>query len=142
MFIDKVAILTKNAALEFEKMANPVLLQYDLTGSQYKLLKYLYVHPADTVRQVDMERYYSMTHPTAIGLLDQLEKKGYVTRSVNPADKRSRVISLTEKAYKMQEVLIREGDRLEEQFTARLTEDERKSLVGLLQKLLGLNEEE
>lgn len=142
MFIDKVAILTKNAALEFEKMANPVLLQYDLTGSQYKLLKYLYVHPADTVRQVDMERYYSMTHPTAIGLLDQLEKKGYVIRNVNPADKRSRVISLTEKAYKMQEVLVREGDRLEEQFTARLTEDERKSLVGLLQKLLGLNEKE
>ena len=142
MFIDKVAILTKNAALEFEKMANPVLLQYDLTGSQYKLLKYLYAHPADTVRQVDMERYYSMTHPTAIGLLDQLEKKGYVTRSVNPADKRSRVISLTEKAYKMQEILVREGDRLEEQFTARLTEDERKSLVGLLQKLLGLNEKE
>lgn len=142
MFIDKVAILTKNAALEFEKMANPVLLQYDLTGSQYKLLKYLFVHPADTVRQVDMERYYSMTHPTAIGLLDQLEKKGYVTRSVNPADKRSRVISLTEKAYEMQEILVREGDRLEEQFTARLTEDERKSLVELLQKLLGLNEKE
>ena len=142
MFIDRVAILIKKAALEFEKMSNPVLLEYGLTGAQYKLLKYLFAHPAGSVRQVDMERYYSMTHPTAIGLLEQLEKKGYIQRSVNPSDKRSRVITLTDKAYEMQEILTKAGDKLEEKFTAKLTESERKQLITLLQKLMGLDKKD
>ena len=142
MFIDKVAILIKKAALEFEKQSNPVLLEYGLTGAQYKLLKYLFVHPAGSVRQVDMERYYSMTHPTAIGLLDQLERKGYIQRNVNPSDKRSRVITLTDKAYEMQEALIKAGDELEDEFTSKLTGSERKQLIALLQKLMGLDEKD
>ena len=142
MLIDRVAILIKKAALEFEKMSNPVLMEYGLTGAQYKLLKYLFAHPAGSVRQVDMERYYSMTHPTVIGLLDQLEKKEYIQRNMNPADRRSRVITLTDKAYGMQEILTKAGDQLEDEFTAKLTESERKQLIALLQKLMGLDRQE
>jgi hypothetical protein len=39
MNLDKAAILVKKAALEFDKISNPHLADYDLTSSQFKMLK-------------------------------------------------------------------------------------------------------
>lgn len=136
MKYDKVAILVKKAVLIFEKIANPLLQEYDLTDSQYKILKYLFLNQTEAVRQVDLERYYSMTHPTTIGLLGTLERKGFIIRKPNPEDARSRIICLTDKAISMEEHLLGMGDTLEKQFTMALTEEERVQLVGLLQKLM------
>lgn len=133
---DKVAILTKKIALEFERLSNPALQEYNLTGAQYKILMYLFRHQDKQVRQVDLEKYFSLTHPTTIGLLEQLEKKGFVRRQRNPRDARSRIVILTEQSVRMQEELEQMGDSLEKRLTAALTEEERLLIVGLLQKLL------
>ena len=63
MKIEKVAILVKKASLEFDKISNPLFLVHDLTAAQYKILKYLYMHQDKTVKMVDLEKYYSLTHP-------------------------------------------------------------------------------
>lgn len=97
--------------LVFEKLSNPILQEYNLTGAQYRILKYLFLHQEETVRQIDLQRYYALTHPTTIGLLDQLEKKGFVRRKVNPEDARSRVITLTEYALQKQKELEQIGER-------------------------------
>ena len=139
MNIDRVAILVKKAALEFDKISNPVFAEYDLTASQYKILKYLYAQPTRKARVVDLERQYSMTHPTAIGLLDNLEKKGFIVRTVNPDDARSRLIALTEKADAMQDELEALGNTLDARLTSRLTARERDQLTRLLKKLLEIS---
>ncbi|MDE7479392.1 MAG: MarR family transcriptional regulator [Lachnospiraceae bacterium] len=133
---DKVAILTKKTALEFEKISNPVLQEYNLTYAQYKILKYLFSHQKDQVRQVDLEKFYSLTHPTTIGLLEQLEKKGFVQRQTNPSDARSRIITLTNQSLEMKDELENIGEILEMKLTAALTKEEKIQLVRLLQKLL------
>ena len=107
---DKVTVLLKIAALEFEKMANPMLAQCNITQAQYKIIRYLYTHINEPVRQVDIEKYYSRTTPTALGLLDTLEKKGLITRHQNPNDRRSRIITLTEKAIEQQKKLLNTVD--------------------------------
>lgn len=136
MNTNKVTILVKKAALEFDKISNPIFDGYDLTASQYKVLKFLYAQPSRTARVVDIEKYYSLTHPSTIGLLDNLEKKGFITRVRNPNDARSRIISLTEKADNMQNELEGLGNTLENKITENLTETEKAQLVSLLQKLL------
>jgi len=138
MNVNKVAILVKKAALEAEKVQNPILQSYDLTVSQYKILKYLYNAPKDSVRLVDLEVFYSMTHPATIDILKLLERKGFTRRIANPEDGRSRIVSLTEKAYQMQSELENLGDVMEEAVTKNLTAKERKDLVRLLQKMLGI----
>ena len=140
MNIDRVAILVKKAALEFNKLSNPVLAEYDLTVSQYKVLKFLYAQPTRTARVADIERQYSMTHPTTLGLLDYLEKKGFIARVPNPNDARGKLAALTEKAEAMQTTLEAVGDALEDRLTSRLTAKEKARLVRLLKKLLGLDE--
>ena len=137
MNIDKVAILVKKAALQAEKMQSPILQEYDLTVAQYKFLKYLYRAPKDSVRIADLENQYSMTHPAAIDILKVLEKKGYTTRIVNPEDARSKIVSLTDKAYAEQKKLETLGDEMECAVTANLTKEEKTELVRLLKKLIG-----
>ena len=136
MFSEKAVILIKKASLEFDKIANPILQEHNLTGAQYKIVKYLLMHKDENVRQIDIEKYYSLTHPTAIGLLDKLEEKGFVKREVNPNDGRSRIITLTDMAISKQAELIEVGDLLESELTCGLSKTERNQLIGLLDKLL------
>lgn len=137
MNINKIAILIKKAALEAEKVQMPILQSHDLSVAQYKFLKYLYNAPKDSVRIVDLETYYSMTHPAAIDILKVLEKKGYTTRNVNPEDARSKIVSLTDKAYLEQRELEGLGDKMEESVTKNLSEEEKKEMIRLLHKLMG-----
>ena len=137
MNTDKIAILIKKAALEAEKVQMPILQSHDLSVAQYKFLKYLYNAPKDTVRVVDLETYYSMTHPAVIDILKVLEKKGYTQRIVNPEDARSKIVVLTEKAYDEQKELEGLGDIMEEAVTKKLTDNEKKEMIRLLHKLMG-----
>ena len=136
MQLDKIAILAKKVTLEFLKIADPYLKQYDLTGAQYRILKYLLVHDGEDVRQVDLERYFSLTNPTTTGLVDQLVKKGFVTREANPNDARSRLLALTDEAREMKDLLYSIGDELENRLTVALSDDEKAQTVALLKKLL------
>ena len=136
MKTEKVGVPVKCISLEFEKLLNPRLMKYDLTVSQYKLLGYLFRHKADTVIQADMEKFFSMTHPTTSGLIKQLTKKGYVVRKKNPGDARSRVIMLTDKALEMEETLTGIADAANSELTSSLTGEEREALILILNKVL------
>ena len=137
MNIDKIAILIKKAALEAEKAQMPILQSHDLSVAQYKFLKYLYSAPKDSVRIVDLEMEYSMTHPAAIDILKVLEKKGYTRRVVNPEDARSKIVSLTDKAYAEQYALEDLGDEMEEAVTKNLSAGDKKEMIRLLHQLMG-----
>jgi len=141
MLKNKVAILVKKASLEFDKLSNPIFARYNLTGSQYRVLKYLYITESRTARVVDLEREFSMTHPTTLGLLSQLEKKGFTQRVDNPEDARGKLVALTPKAEEMEKELFQLGEEIEIKLTELLSEEEREELVILLRKLLGISEE-
>ena len=138
---NRIAILIKKLSLEIDKLSNPILEPYDLTNSQFKILKYLLMTPEGTVRQVDIEHYFSMTNPTVTGLVHTLEKKGLIERKVNPADSRSKILIPTQRTLEMKDLLYSLGERLEAELTHTLTHDERQELLRLLNKLLR-NEEE
>ena len=94
---DKIAILIKRLSLEIDKLSNPILEPYDLTNSQFKILKYLLMSPPESVKQVDIEHYFSMTNPTVTGLVQKLEKKGMIERKINPQDSRSKILCPTQR---------------------------------------------
>lgn len=136
MRTDKVAVLIKKTALVIDKFANQVLVPFDLTNTQYKIMKYLYANQDLPVRQADIEAKFSMTNPTVTGIIQNLEKKGFIIRAENPADKRSKLLVLTEQGLEMKEKLYQAGETIERQATANLTEEECDQLVRLLRKML------
>ena len=141
MKTDKAAILIKKAALEFDRLSNETLEKYGLTIAQFKIMKFLYEEADNGVRIVDLEKYYSLSHPTTIGIVQNLEKKGLVSYRENPGNARSRFIAPTEKAMEMKDELEGIGSGLESELTKNLSEKERMRLIALLQKMMGLKEE-
>ncbi len=76
-------------------------------------------------------------NPSSISeFVDLLEGGGYITREVDPSDKRATLISLTEKgrarAYELED---EKKDRYTKLFEV-LTEDEKQELLKLLEKLM------
>ena len=140
MFNEKVVILIKKISLEFDKIANPILQDLNLTVAQYKIVKYLLLRQNEDAIQQEIEKFFSLTHPTTIELLEKLEEKGFVTRIKNPADGRSRIIRLTEMALSKRDELIEVGNILESKMTEGLNNAETKQLMKLLEKMLsGIN---
>ena len=135
----KIVILLKIISKQINREMTPVLSEYDLTASQYGIIKYLYKRDPQATRITDIKRKFSMSHPTVIGLIGQLEKKGYLERIRDPEDGRSKLLMLTAKAKRSQRELEMIGDRLEADFTCALSDDEKDALKQLLLKLL--NEE-
>lgn len=122
--------------IQFDKLANQVLKPYNLSISQYKVLNYLYRFPPFTVRQVDIEEFYFITNPTVTGILHTLEKKGLIERKINPNDERSKVISLTDKAYDIKDEMLEIGVTIDRILSESLDPDEKKQLVDILMKIL------
>ena len=141
MDIDRVAILVKKASLEFDKLANPIFKDYDISPAQYKVMKYIYDEYESGVRLVDLERYCSMTHPTAIGLVNNLEKKGFLEYKDNPNHARSRLIFPTKKALKMEKELEQAGKEIDNMITSNLSKKEKEELTYLLKKMLHIENE-
>ena len=77
-----------------------------------------------------------MTNPTVTGILNNLEKNGWVRRIQNANDARSKLIKLTDKALNEKKIFIELGENLEKKFLAGLNDDEQKQLNDLLNKLL------
>lgn len=109
----RISILVKRSSLVFDKLANQLLMPYDLTGSQFKILMLLYHRPEGSVRQADLEAKFSMTNPTVTGLVQKLEGKKLVRRAPHPVDKRSKVLVLTERAMALREELLALADEME-----------------------------
>lgn len=133
---ERVSMLIKKTSLIVEKKTNAVLAPYELTNAQFRILMLLYHKRDKSIRQIDIENAFAMTNPTVTGILNNLEKKGLVQRLDNPDDKRSKLISLSDRAFEMIPVLDSLGETIEEQVTSVLSDEEKTELATLLKKIM------
>ena len=89
------------------------------------------------VRQKDVASEIGINPSSLSEQINRLEADRYIERTANPEDRRSTLISLTEKgkarAYEVQD----ERQRTANELFANLTEEEKDTLLALLDKLLG-----
>lgn len=136
---EKVAILIKKTSLIIDKYSNQILSPYDLTNTQYKILMMLFHYPNKEIRQIDIEKKFSLTNPTVTGIIKNLEKKGLVERIINSNDKRSKIVKVTKLAISKQKEIEEIGESLEKKISSELTEEEYVMLSNLLLKVLATN---
>jgi DNA-binding MarR family transcriptional regulator len=72
-----------------------------------------------------------------VALLDQLEARGYVCRRLDPADRRVRLVELTEAGHAVLERAVEIGVRIEAALCQGFDVDQRESLISNLQKVAG-----
>lgn len=90
----------------------------------------------DAPSQQDLARRISVNRTIMVRLIDRLEDAGYVTRTRNPANRRTYVLSLTSSGRAALTGLRQEVARRDERITAGLTPAEQRRLNELLSRLL------
>lgn len=110
------------------------LRRYDVTFAQLGLL-HLLKENNGRMQQKAIEDTYGVRHTTVIGILQRMERKGFVTVTVDPEDRRRRIVMLTPDAAGFFEEADKRRDEMEHKLTNALSPDERACLLELLRKL-------
>ena len=133
-------LLGRCAHLAKERM-DARLKAYDVTPAQIHVLHYLY-HHQNTAPQCEVTQHLKVKPSTAAGILDRMEERGLVARTVSGTDARRRLITLTEKGCALQSDCQRIFLETEELMMADLTAEERETLFGLLLRVITNLEED
>ena len=109
--------------------------RYDVTPVQTHVLLYLQRHGGQ-VPQQELAEYLRVKPSTAGGVLDRMEEKGLVRRSVSGKDARRRFITLTEKGAEQQALFQRSFLDAEEAMVRGFSAEEREALLSLLNRVI------
>ncbi len=115
----------------------------DVSFAQGGVTRYLYNNSNQPVYQRDLEIRFGIRRSTVTGILQGLEKNGYIDRLSVPGDGRMKQIILTEKGRKMEEDIRASMEHCEGVFRKNLDEEEVVRLLGLMEKIrANIREEE
>lgn len=132
---DSIALLIKIINEAFEKRANRILRQYNLTFSQARILICLSIEGDEGHSLKELEKVFHVTQQTVAGTVSRLEEKGLVTAFAEKNDKRIKNVRLTESGKHAIRQIGREIRELENWLETGLELQERTDIRILLRKL-------
>ncbi|HEY8392513.1 MAG TPA: MarR family winged helix-turn-helix transcriptional regulator [Capillibacterium sp.] len=107
-----------------------------LTGVQGWIIGYLYAHrDGPDIFQRDLEKAFKIRRSTATGLLQAMERKGFITREPVGYDGRLKRLRLTPKAITHHELILEKIQEVEERLRRGLSEEEVNTFYQLMEKL-------
>lgn len=109
---------------------------YDVTPVQSHALLYLSRHCEEDITQRDLERAMSLKPSTINGIVDRLLEKEYITRCPSPRDGRCRLLRLTDTGQALVDSFRAALEQTDRTVLADLTEEEQKTLEGLLHRII------
>ena len=109
--------------------------QYDVTPVQTHVLLQLH-RSGGQADQRELTGLRRVKPSTMNGILDRLEEKGLVQRSVSGSDARRRLVTLTEKGAEQQARFQRCFLETEEAMVRGFTPAERETLMSLLERVI------
>lgn len=118
-----------------EADANRALEQYGITCSQARVLTYLLKRQDKVTIQKDIENYFEIKHPTVIGILQRMEAKGLIVSTVDPSDKRQKIITLTDSAFELEKTIADHVEDAEQRMAEGMTKEELDTIKNLLYKV-------
>jgi DNA-binding MarR family transcriptional regulator len=111
----------------------PLLAAHGLSMWAYIALSYLARQPAGTQLALAEGIRYDKTR--LIGLLDELERDGLITRKPDPSDRRARTVNLTPAGKKRHAAAQADVRAMEDEFLGDLSATERDRLLRVLARL-------
>ncbi|MFP4445773.1 MAG: MarR family winged helix-turn-helix transcriptional regulator [Desulfosudaceae bacterium] len=129
-----VCFLLSRAAQAAQKELRLLLEPYGLTPAQYLIIECLWVVDRLSPKRLgELLRYDSAT---LTGLIDRLEKGGFVVRQPNPDDRRAILVCLTEKGKAMKAELRALRFAVNEELMKIFPEDQRERFKQALVSMI------
>jgi len=108
----------------------------EVTPIQVMLLFFLQKNNGSSLTQISQG--LMLENPTVTGLIDRLEKLGYVKRSDHPDDRRVYLVHITEKGNKVANkalpIIKKLNEQIKEGYSKREIDDFKKVLIGAFNK--------
>jgi DNA-binding MarR family transcriptional regulator len=123
----------RRAALSIIEVFLQRMAPYQLRPVDFSVLSVIAHNPGVTSRQLCTT--LGILPPNFVGLLSNLEKRALVQRTQHPSDKRAVSLLLTPEGKKLMQKAEQTAQSLELDASSRLTIEERKTLILLLQKI-------
>jgi DNA-binding MarR family transcriptional regulator len=117
------------AALFLESVAD-----YDVTTTQYGAL--VVISARGLIDQIGLARLLGLDRSTAGLVIANLERRGTIARTTDPADKRRRVLTLTPAGKQLLEDIATAASRVPERELSIFTQAEAEEFVRLLKKFV------
>lgn len=106
-----------------------------ITGNNGWIIGYLAENEGRDIYQKDLEEHFTITRSTASKVLRLMEQKDLIQRQAVAQDARLKKIVLTEKAWKIRELMREDANRMEKQLTDGFTDEELKMLYSYVQRM-------
>jgi MarR family transcriptional regulator, temperature-dependent positive regulator of motility len=104
---------------------------YDLTPVQFAALDAIHSHPATD--QAHVAELIGYDRATIGGVMDRLEKKGWIRRVISTKDRRARELSLTNQGLLVRQELLPIVQALQKDILHPLSEAERTAFIQMAQ---------
>ncbi|HMG34863.1 MAG TPA: MarR family transcriptional regulator [Blastocatellia bacterium] len=118
-----------------QKLSDRFFSRFGLTDVQFNILMILKEHSNGGLSQQELSEHLIVSKSNVVGLVDRLEKAGYVRREPHPTDRRFNLIVLTEKGVKLEQKIessyFREVDRLMDV----LSHAQKKTLIHAMESI-------
>jgi DNA-binding MarR family transcriptional regulator len=111
----------------------PLLAAHDLSMWDYIVLSHLAREPVGSQLALAQAIGYDKTR--LIGLLDTLERSGLITRAPDPADRRARIVALTDAGQGRHAAAQADIHAMEDDLLSRLSAGDRQALRRALRQL-------
>ncbi|MBQ0001516.1 MAG: winged helix-turn-helix transcriptional regulator [Clostridiales bacterium] len=109
--------------------------EHGISQTQSWIIKYLYDHREEAVYQKDIEAFFRIARSTATGVLQCMEKQGYLTRCSVEGDARLKRLVLTEKAIAIQMAVFRILEENEQTLRQDISEEELEVFFRVTEKM-------
>lgn len=103
-------------------------------GAQGRILYVLWQHEDISISSLSAKT--SLANTTLTSMLDRMENSGLIVRKPDPADRRSRLIALTDKAKALQHDYELVSQKMNERYYIGFTESEIRQFEAYLQRVL------
>ncbi|MEU8275537.1 MarR family winged helix-turn-helix transcriptional regulator [Microbispora bryophytorum] len=118
----------------------PILREHGLSMWAYAVLLRLDERPVRT--QAALAESIGADKTRIISVLDDLQRRGLIERSPDPADRRVRLLSITPEGRRLRDAAQAGIRRMEERLLSRLPDDDKEAFVRVLRVLSALPPQE
>ncbi len=119
----------------FSKLSYQFFSQSDITDAQFNVLMQLKYSKQQKLSQVELSKRLFVNRADVTGLIDRLEKGGFVKRGSHPTDRRVNLIAITSKGLELLARLEPEYFQEVNKIFGNFGKTEIKDLINNLEKV-------
>lgn len=131
---DRLAYLVKRVHLDLAALHDKLLAPFGITAGELAVMMLIQTRAPESQQQI--ARRLGVDRTTMVEVIDLLETKGLVSRRPDTADRRRKVLELTDAGRSTIPRATAASDQAEQQLLAELDGTERATLRALLRRVV------